>query len=47
MRVTMIGGGYVGLVSGACFAQFGMDVVVVEVDPKRLGALKAGAIPIF
>lgn len=47
MRVTMIGGGYVGLVSGACFAQFGMEVVVVEVDQKRLGALKAGAIPIF
>lgn len=47
MRVTMIGGGYVGLVSGACFAQFGMDVAVVEVDPKRLGALQAGEIPIF
>ena len=47
MRVTMIGGGYVGLVSGACFAQFGMEVVVVEADPRKLQALQAGSIPIF
>jgi UDPglucose 6-dehydrogenase len=47
MRVTMIGGGYVGLVSGACFAQFGMEVVIVEVDGAKLAALKAGGIPIF
>ena len=47
MRVTMIGGGYVGLVSGACFAQFGMDVVVVEVDERKLTALQKGQIPIF
>jgi UDPglucose 6-dehydrogenase len=47
MRVTMIGGGYVGLVSGACFAQFGMDVVVVEADACKLNALKGGNIPIF
>ena len=36
----MIGGGYVGRVSGACFAQFGMEVTVVETDPRRLNALK-------
>ncbi|GAB0115244.1 UDP-glucose dehydrogenase family protein [Acidisoma sp. C75] len=47
MRITMIGGGYVGLVSGACFAQFGMEVVIVEADSKRLGALQEGRIPIF
>jgi UDPglucose 6-dehydrogenase len=47
MRVTMIGGGYVGLVSGACFAQFGMDVVVVEADGRKLAALQNGQIPIF
>jgi UDPglucose 6-dehydrogenase len=47
MRVTMIGGGYVGLVSGACFAQFGMEVVIVEADGRKLAALQAGSIPIF
>jgi UDPglucose 6-dehydrogenase len=47
MRVTMIGGGYVGLVSGACFAQFGMEVVIVEADGRKLAALQAGGIPIF
>jgi UDPglucose 6-dehydrogenase len=43
----MIGGGYVGLVSGACFAEFGVDVAVVETDPGRLGALRDGRIPIY
>jgi UDPglucose 6-dehydrogenase len=47
MRITMIGGGYVGLVSGACFAQFGMEVVVVEADARKLAALQNGQIPIF
>lgn len=47
MRITMIGGGYVGLVSGACFAQFGMEVVVVEADARKLAALQDGRIPIF
>ena len=46
MRIAMIGGGYVGLVSGACFAEFGIDVVVVESDPMRLSALHAGVMPI-
>jgi 2-polyprenyl-6-methoxyphenol hydroxylase-like FAD-dependent oxidoreductase len=35
VRIAMIGGGYVGLVSGACFAEFGSDVAVVESDPAR------------
>ncbi len=47
MRIAMIGGGYVGLVSGACFAEFGSDVTLVESDPKRLSALQAGRMPIY
>ncbi len=43
----MIGGGYVGLVSGACFAEFGSEVAIVETDPARLAALHEGRIPIF
>jgi UDPglucose 6-dehydrogenase len=43
----MIGGGYVGLVSGACFAELGNDVAVVEADPAKLASLHAGGIPIF
>lgn len=47
MRIAMIGGGYVGLVSGACFAEFGTEVSVVEADPAKLAALREGRIPIF
>ncbi len=47
MRIAMIGGGYVGLVSGACFAEFGVDVAVVEVDTAKLEALQAGRMPIY
>ena len=47
MRIAMIGGGYVGLVSAACFAEFGVDVSVVETDPERLAALIAGRMPIY
>ena len=43
----MIGGGYVGLVSGACFAAFGTEVAVVEADTVRLQALQQGRIPIY
>ena len=43
----MIGGGYVGLVSGACFAEFGTEVAVVESDPQKLAALRAGRMPIY
>src|SRR5271169_5603179 len=43
----MIGGGYVGLVSGACFAKFGSDVAVVEADPAKLKALRSGHTPIY
>jgi len=47
VRIAMIGGGYVGLVSAACFAEFGSDVAVVETDPGRLEALRAGRMPIY
>lgn len=47
MRVAMIGTGYVGLVSGACFSEFGHDVVCVDKNPARIEALERGEIPIF
>ncbi len=47
MRVTMIGTGYVGLVSGACFADFGHEVVCVDKDRSKIEKLEAGQIPIF
>ncbi len=47
MRIAMIGGGYVGLVSAACFAEFGVEVAVVEADPGRLASLHAGRMPIY
>jgi UDPglucose 6-dehydrogenase len=43
----MIGAGYVGLVSGACFADFGHQVACIDKDAARIGALKRGEIPIF
>jgi UDPglucose 6-dehydrogenase len=47
MRVAMIGSGYVGLVSGACFADFGHDVVCVDKDPAKIERLNAGVMPIY
>lgn len=47
MRIVMIGAGYVGLVSGACFADFGHDVVCVDKDAGKIAALHAGKMPIF
>jgi UDPglucose 6-dehydrogenase len=47
MRIAMIGGGYVGLVSSACFAEFGTDVTVVETDVRKLAALHEGHMPIY
>jgi UDPglucose 6-dehydrogenase len=47
MRVTMIGAGYVGLVSGACFADFGHQVTCIDKDEAKVKALTRGQIPIF
>ncbi len=47
MRVAMIGAGYVGLVSGACFADFGHQVTCIDKDAAKIAALKRGEIPIF
>ena len=47
MNVVMIGAGYVGLVSGACFAEFGANVTCVDVDASKIKALQAANIPIY
>jgi UDPglucose 6-dehydrogenase len=47
MRITMIGTGYVGLVSGACFSDFGHDVTCVDKDAAKIDALQGGVMPIF
>ena len=47
MRIAMVGTGYVGLVSGACFSEFGLDVICVDRDEKKIKDLNSGIIPIF
>ncbi len=47
MKIAMIGTGYVGLVSGACFAEFGSDVVCVDIDQSKIDRLRNGQIPIY
>ena len=47
MKIAMIGTGYVGLVSGVCFSDFGHDVVCVDKNPDKIALLKAGEVPIF
>lgn len=47
MNVVMIGAGYVGLVSAACFAEFGARVVCVDVDEARIARLDAGEVPLY
>ena len=47
MQIAMIGTGYVGLVSGACFSEFGHDVVCVDRDAAKIAALRSGEVPIF
>ena len=47
MKVAMVGAGYVGLVSGACFAEFGADVTCIDIDSDKIGKLREGVIPIY
>jgi UDPglucose 6-dehydrogenase len=47
MKIAMVGSGYVGLVSGACFADFGHDVVCIDKDPAKIDRLNDGEMPIY
>lgn len=47
MKIAVVGTGYVGLVSGACFSEFGFDVVCVDQDENKIARLKKGEIPIY
>ncbi|MEL6843994.1 MAG: nucleotide sugar dehydrogenase, partial [Bacteroidota bacterium] len=47
MKIAVIGTGYVGLVTGTCFAEAGNDVLCVDNDPRKLSMLKAGQVPIY
>jgi len=47
MHVAVVGSGYVGLVTGACFAEFGVDVICVDVDVEKIEALNRGESPIY
>ena len=47
MKIAMIGTGYVGLVSGVCFSDFGHDVVCVDKNPDKIAMLERGEVPIY
>ncbi len=47
MRIVVVGSGYVGLVTGACFAESGVNVTCVDVDKEKIMQLREGAIPIY
>src|SRR3989344_7764859 len=47
MNICMIGTGYVGLVTGTCFAELGYKVICVDNDPRKIGMLKKGEMPIY
>jgi UDPglucose 6-dehydrogenase len=47
MKITVIGSGYVGLVSAACLAELGNDVLCMDIDPRKIGILNNGGVPIY
>jgi len=47
MRIAIIGTGYVGLVSGACFSEFGVSVSCVDLDAAKIAGLHRGEVPIY
>lgn len=47
MRIAVVGSGYVGLVSGACFSEMGAEVVCIDTDASKIEQLKNGRIPIY
>ena len=47
MRIAIVGTGYVGLVSGTCFSEMGIDVTCIDVDERKIEALKRGEVPIY
>ena len=47
MKIAVVGTGYVGLVTGTCFAEVGIDVTCIDIDQKKIDGLKEGIMPIY